>query len=301
MAAPGALSVDPKAQDQWKDEALDFVLSAIAADAELREQLVFRGARILYHHLDGPRRPSFDLDAVLAIPVTQMDLAALELRFTVALFGAAERMTPVVYSVTRVRITHSPRHGNRFGWDGLTVDITLRDMQRASVLGIPKLTLDLAAPERFEMDGVERRTVGDGYVIVCSVRNLIAGKLRAFLESAPGHREKLDLPLRPLRVKDLVDLARVWDDFGDERDEFWGAVGGHFQVACTDRLVDCDGWATFEPLHDTASVAFASDPAAIRSGYTFTEAWQRVGFLVARLAMLGIFPVEGHTAPNTSG
>lgn len=234
--------MDPRAQEAWQDEALDFVLLAVGGADELRGSLVFRGARILYHHLGRPRRASLDLDAVLSVPAADVDRAVLEEQFLRA-------------------------------------------------LGVPTLTMDLAAPEQFGAGAVERREMGVGYVLVCSNHNLIAGKLRAFLESTALHRAKLTLPGRPLRVKDLVDLARAWDVYRDEPSAFWRAVAGHLEVGCRSRLVDCAGWTTFASLSDAAMQAYQADPATANSSYDFAEAWQRLESLVGRLAGLDLFPI----------
>lgn len=42
----------PEEQLSWKDEALDFLLQAIAGDPSLRQMLVFKGARILMTRYD---------------------------------------------------------------------------------------------------------------------------------------------------------------------------------------------------------------------------------------------------------
>lgn len=282
--------MDPQARAAWQDEALDFVLIAIGAAAALRESLVFRGARILDHHLDGPRRPSLDLDAVLSMPATSIDRTALEEDFLRALRDAAEAMEPVIYAPERVQIALSPRLGNARGWDGLKVAITLRDLRRAGTLGIPVLTMDLAAPEQFGEGAVERRVLADGYVLVCSNHNLIAGKLRAFLESTAFHRTKLELPHRPLRVKDLVDLARVWDVYCHEPDTFWHTVAQHFATACACRLVECEGWRTFARLSEAAREAYEVEPMATASGLSFEETWERLELLVGRIMAAGALP-----------
>ncbi len=293
--------MDPQGQAAWQDEALDFVLVAVGKSEALRESLVFRGARILYYHLDGPRRASLDLDAVLSVPATEIDRVALEDEFLLALHNAAESMEPVIYSPERVRITPSPRLGNVRGWDGFAVAITLRDLRRAGALGIPNLMMDLAAPEQFGEGAVESRQVGDGRVLVCTNHALIAGKLRAFLEYTTPHRAKLDLPPRPLRIKDLVDLARIWDVYRDEPDAFWRRVSDHFAVACGCRLVDCAGWSTFTPLTEEVHEAYRAEPIAVMSGYAFAEAWQRLELLVNRVAGLGPFPIESPPASTTGG
>ena len=53
----------PTDADDWKNQVLEEVLSAVAANPELRAILIFKGARILAKLLPDAHRQSLDLDA----------------------------------------------------------------------------------------------------------------------------------------------------------------------------------------------------------------------------------------------
>lgn len=281
----------PEQQAAWQDEALDFVLQAIAQSPTLTELMVFRGARILYRHLGAPRRQSLDLDAVLRLQPTRETLGDA---ITEALTGAVEAEDPVRYDVTRVRVVPAPAVPHRRGWDGYRVDITLHDRRRPGVLGIPRLTVDLGAPERLGEHSVELLSIGSGTVQACTLENMTALKIRAFLQSSPDHRTRLGDGTRALRVKDLADLGRIWDVRHDAHDDFWRIVGTELRMACTDRLVICQGWQTFAVLEDEAAQQFARDPIVAATG-DFAMTWQKVRRVIDRLEALGVFPIEAQT------
>jgi hypothetical protein len=180
--------VRPEAAESWKDEALDFVLAAIARSPSLREILVFRGARILYRHLSGLRRPSFDLDAVLRAEVGRegiRDRLATDLE--AALTAAAEAADPVVYTVGRVRVEEAPPKPHLRGWDGYDATISLRDNRRSHVRGIPNLVINIAAPETLGPGAVERIAIGGGERFKLAWRNHSEG-----LGLPAGHAGKLE-------------------------------------------------------------------------------------------------------------
>src|SRR5271154_5971806 len=56
--------MNPNDFDRWKSEVLDEIFAALAADDEIEECLVFKGARVLNARLGGGRQ-SLDLDSNL--------------------------------------------------------------------------------------------------------------------------------------------------------------------------------------------------------------------------------------------
>src|SRR5208282_1656065 len=60
----GEIAMNQKDADRWKSEVLDEIFAALAADSEIEECLVFKGARVLNARLGGGRQ-SLDLDSNL--------------------------------------------------------------------------------------------------------------------------------------------------------------------------------------------------------------------------------------------
>jgi hypothetical protein len=60
----GASAMNQKDADRWKSEILDEIFAALAADNQIAECLIFKGARVLNARLGGGRQ-SLDLDSNL--------------------------------------------------------------------------------------------------------------------------------------------------------------------------------------------------------------------------------------------
>lgn len=286
----------PEEQGYWKDEALTFLLGAVAADAELRALLIFKGARILYQRLGTTGRRSLDLDTTLRsdrhLPGVDNDARAqaLDLHFRRALQRAVRQDDPVRYGLKTVRVTPLPSQPHPRGWQGFVVKVALADLRRHPGLAAPTLEVEVAAPEALTPTAISPLDVGKGSVWAYSTSRQTAEKLRAFLQSSPPWREKVKSPLRGLRVKDLVDLAEIVKRFPLADDLFWNEVASEFVAACADKVVDCEGWSTFAELEHDARIAFASE-VALRALADFDACWQILEGVIAGLARRGIFPI----------
>lgn len=287
----------PDEQQSWKDEALEFVLQAVAADEVLRSLLVFKGARILYRRLGTAGRMSLDLDATLrkdgGIDALSPEAVASHLRagFERAVDGAIRRSEPVVYGLNQVTVTPDPRNGHPFGWQGYLVRIGLGDRRRVSGLGVPILEVEIAASEDLGGRAVEALPIGGGFVLAYTAARQTAEKLRAFLQSSGDWRSKVGSQPRALRVRDLVDLLAVVKRHPIEEAAFWDAVAREFRIACAARAVDCQGWATYADLEDAARIGFRAE-VGLHGNAGFEVCWSGLRLIVAALEAREIFPLR---------
>ena len=140
-------------QARWKQKHLQVIFAALAKSPALNKALVFKGAMVLTLRLEGMPRLSLDLDAGLTAASAKLDgdlehrheQLAEEIR--VAVKAAFERDVPQVYTLDKVVVDYKPRRNRKLAWDGLRVKLTIRDERLTHVLGIPPITMDIAAPE----------------------------------------------------------------------------------------------------------------------------------------------------------
>lgn len=245
-------------RENWKDEALDFILVAIAQDHELNACLIFKGARLMRGRVTSMRRRSLDLDATIArnsqaTGSSAAETAAwFEARLSKAIERAAESEQPVRYALNRIRVTPSPNQLHPHGWQGFVVEVQFVDRRRPGVLGIPRLDIDLAAPEELGPGAIETIEFNGTSLHAYTIARQAAEKLRAILQSLPV------------------------------------AV---FVAACHDRLVDCAGWETFAENEEVTARDYRND-ANLRGEASFEDAWKALRLIVADLDRRGIFPIR---------
>lgn len=286
----------PGERASWMDEALQFVLESIAAHDELRDCLVFKGARVLHQRLSQMTRQSLDLDANLSRSTVEgrssADIAStLELQLSVALEHRVAAQDTIRYQLLSVRVVPNPRELHPRGWQGFNAAIRLSDALQVSQLAIPTLEIDLSAPEQLGAGAVAPLAVGDDFVYAYSAERQAAEKLRAFLQSLPAYRERYGPSLRPLRAKDVADLHAVLKEHPVSEVKFWSTVAAEFRTACEGRLVACAGWESFAVAEGDTREAFRTD-AILAKIVSFDAAWASLREIVAALEGRGVFPVE---------
>jgi hypothetical protein len=116
------------------------------------------------------------------------------------------RRNPVRFELVHVKVELNPKQGHPRGWTAFLVSISVRDLTKVGVRGLPSLTVDVAAPEVLETDSVAPLRVGTHEVSAYTLQRLAGETLRTF----------------------------------------WGAAGRGFRTASASRYVDCAGRLTFE-------------------------------------------------------
>ncbi len=289
-----------KAQrDEWVDEALDAVMSAVAADSWLVGVLVFKGARILGARSSLPARRSFDIDAGLTpqfletAPSVADQAKRIEVAFHEALTKYFTRLPVVRYAVRSVKVEIKPSvRGHPLGWTGFRVEIGLTDTMRARVNALEALVIDLSHPETLGAASVADLEVEGGGVVHAYTMERIAGeKLRAYLQSLPTYAAKMFRPGDARRTKDVYDLALIERQVPTTNLEFWTRVGEEFRVACEDRLVDCKGLESFREDVVGTKRAYELEieaPIAIE----WNDAWAAIEAIVRGLEARRVVPLH---------
>ena len=283
-------------REKWLARNLAVVLDAMAGSSELSSALVFKGAWILNRLLGDATRQSFDLDSNMTPefqdrhPEGAERQSWLRERIERALRDHFERMTPVTLSLRVVRVDPLPRRGHPQGWDGFRVEIGIDDLSRPGTRSFPLVTVDAAAPEPLTPGSTAPLRAGGGFVTAYTLERIAAEKLRAFLTTLPPYREKMRLPPRPIRAKDLQDLARILHARPLDAAPFWATAGTEFRAACSGRYVDCAGWISFEPFEKDAADAWARD-TTLPPRPTFADGWAAARGVIEAFAEAGLFPI----------
>ncbi len=298
--------MNPEDAAQWQQEALDEVFRALAASADLRGSLVFKGARVLALRLRAMGRRSLDIDSNLTTqfiaerPEREEQRAVLEERFRRAIVRYFERQTVVRFRLKRLTVNSQPPHGSHpHGWNAFIVRVALTDASRSHVVALPTLQIDVAAPEELTDLSVSLLEVeGSGGGAPAQVRaytleRLAGEKLRAFLSTLPAYRAKVRKPGDAVRVKDLHDLAciRRVQSIGADQGAFWRQAADEFRLACASRYIDCAGPETFRENWPATRLAYETDTDLARN-VPFAEAERALDEITAFFAALGLFPLE---------
>lgn len=287
----------PDEARHWQNELLDEAFHAIAASEELRSILVFKGARILAHHLGAPGRQSLDLDAnstrefLAEYPDRAVQAGRLRDMLTRALSRHFESQSPVRYVVESVRVTPQPPRGHPLGWNSHQVELRLIDSSRASQRGVPNLRVDIAFPESLGPDSTTTIEIGGAQVRVYSLERIAGEKLRAFLSSLPAYRAKTGRTGGAIRVRDIYDIHQIVERCPIADEDFWRVAGEEFRLACQSRGVNCLGWNSFAHDEDLIRDSYLREtilPKAVR----FEEAWERLHAVVGFLEQIGVTPFE---------
>ena len=287
--------MSPQQQKDWQDGVLRDVLLAVVAHELLRAALIFKGARILNLHLQSDRQ-SLDLDAnateafARSMPARDQQAHWLERELERALRNYFEAQELVRLTLESVKVSKKPpRIPHPQGWDGLVVAIRLRDQRHPGVLGLPRLELEIAAPELLGPAAVTWLPLGGHQVQAYALHRIAGEKLRAFLSSLPAYRCKMGGGERVPRVKDLHDLARILAAKPIADVEFWRAAAEEFRLACHSRCVDCAGLATFQEDWNATRVAYAKD--ATLGSVPWTQAEQALVEVSGLFEAFDIFPI----------
>ena len=273
-------------RDIWKNEVLDAIFEGLAASAELRGVLVYKGARVLNRRLGDGGRQSLDLDTNLSpdfvaqTPGREDQAKYIERHFRLTLTRYFERQSPVRYSILGLRVRLKPPREHPRGWNALEVAISLADNTNPQVHGLPRITIDVAAPEHLLPSSTAPLRIGEHDVVAYSVERMAGEKLRAFLSSLPTYRQKLRRPGDARRVKDIYDFARICRRHTPDEVDFWRRAGRDFRAACASRFVDCNGIASFSENLDVTRDAYDKDPT-IPKDISFDAAWDLLESVVS--------------------
>ncbi len=288
--------MNPTEMDAWKQEMLERVLEAMAESAEIRERLVFKGARVLRHRLSGVARGSLDIDSNLlptAFPAgTELQLQATKLRRwlheCLTSSFASERVER--YRVVGLTVKAKPRDGHPRGWTMLVARIRVDDLSR-DVRNFPALMIEMASPEPMTLRSMAPLVLERGTVNAHTLERITGEKLRAFLSSLPAYRSKANKPHAAIRAKDIYDLATIHGARPpSDHTDFWQTVGAEFALTCQARFVDCAGWSSFA-AGESATKSQYEDATIIPTDISFDKAWAALEDLVRCLEGHGLFPM----------
>lgn len=280
-------------QKRWRFEEINHILLAMAASQKLRDNLVFKGALILDRRL-GTSRVSLDIDANMDAgladlhPDRERQKAFLDEHVGKAVSRYFESQDPVRYELEGLRIDLKPREHHPRGWNALIITLSLVDHKNVGIRGVPKVEIDVAAPERLSGKSIDDMEL-DGVTIRAYTLERIAGeKARAFLSTLPSYREKMKKPGEAVRVKDLYDLTRIIEARPISDSRFWTIAGEEFQLACESRYVDCVGLESFKEGWAETRVLFEKNRAISkdcifedveRTIVAIAEFWRKSGLL----------------------
>jgi hypothetical protein len=289
--------MNPADNARWQDRLLDQVFAAIAAHPALTEILIFKGARILAHHLPGVTRQSLDLDANCrrAFLDTFIDrerqAAVLRQYLAEAVNAHFEAQSPVTLELGEIRVFTKPPKGHPRGWNAFEVRIRVVDRSRPSQLGVPTLELDVASPEAMSADSLTTLQVGGHAVHTYSLPRIAGEKVRAFLSSLPDYQRKSGRSGGAIRVKDLYDLTQVVRHRPLLDTAFWRTAASEFRLACTSRFVDCAGWSAFD-AHEALVRATFTVERVLPDDVDFETAWTTLRLIVEAFEASGVVPID---------
>jgi hypothetical protein len=288
---------------QWVNEVLREVLTALMHAKELRDVLIFKGARILNLHLQDDRE-SMDIDASAAPewaaihPNLEDQAKVLKTRIESAVRRYFEGRSPVRFTLEDVKIARKPQKGHPRGWDAFFAKLTVRDNSLSNVRGLPPAEIDIAAPELLGPEAVEMSEFLGDFARVYSLHRIAGEKLRAYLTSLPEYRRKMGGGEREFRMKDLYDIGRILKARPTTDLEFWLKAAGEFRLACQSRYVDCQGPETFKQDWELAQARYEADMSLRR--LTFSEVAESLERVLNLFVNLGAFPLRYPTSPLPS-
>lgn len=286
--------MNQESRDKWVNQILNDIFLAVIASKPLREALVFKGARILNLYL-GESRQSLDIDSNIspgmAATVHDLDAQAdfLAREVPLALRRHFEQQNPVRLTLGKVKVDRNPPKGHPRAWDAFKLRIEVRDNALAGVIALPRLEIEVAAPETLGPDAVQTMPVHGHPARVYTLHRIAGEKLRAYLTSLPAYRRKMRGGERDFRVKDLHDIARILQARPAIDQQFWNAAGLEFQLACESRLVDCAGPESFLESWPLARERYAADQSL--KAVPFAEAEAAIKTTAGLLESQGIFPL----------
>jgi hypothetical protein len=287
--------MDPTAREQWQSEVLDAILESFAASGGLATCLIFKGARVLSRRLETPGRKSLDIDTNLdrrftdAHPERSAQRDYLRGEVATALREHFGQQDPVRFELVNVNVELNPRQYHPRGWNAFLVSISVKDLAKPGVRGLPSLTVDVAAPEALKVGSVAPLSVGKYEVTAYTLPRIAGEKLRAFLTSLPAYRRKLDKPGEAVRAKDIYDLACIERERPLSDRSFWNAAGQEFRMASASRYVDCAGLMAFEEDLEVTRATYRAD-TTIPKDVSFEAAWAVLTGIVLLMEGFGVIP-----------
>lgn len=290
----------PEQHARWKNEVLNEVFRALASSPELREALIFKGARVLNRRLAGERM-SLDLDSCLsadfALATASTQVQGEFLRETVrrAVTRHFSEQREVRYTLEAVEASSLP---HPLGWHGHTLRLRVRDAQLSHVLGLPPVELDIGAPEALSAHAVSELAVDHQFVRAYTLERIAGEKLRAFLTTLPRYRQKVKKLSEVVRVKDLYDLSVIAKVKPLTDEGFWRQAGEEFRQACASRRVDCEGLATFQENWLGTRIAYERD-RTLPKDVSFAQAEAVLTAVVLQWEKWGLIPFV-HPLPNAN-
>lgn len=237
-------------QKQWKFDTLNHILIALSRNENIRNCLIFKGAIILNRLLETTRM-SLDLDSNLdaeftcRFPKKKDQKKFLHEKIQQALTDYFEDQNPVRHEIKQLKVEANPKIDHPMGWNAFLINITLIDHENSDVKGLPRLRIDIAAPESFSPISLIDLPIYDNTIKAYSLERITGEKARAFLSSLPTYRNKILKPPGAVRVKDLYDISRIIIEKPINNIEFWQNAGEEFHLACKSRFVDCKGIESF--------------------------------------------------------
>ena len=160
-----------------------------------------------------------------------------------------------------------------------------------STRGIPSLKIDIAYPEALTDQSLELIDIGQGCKLKAySLERITGEKHRAFLSTLPSYFIKMGKIPRPVRAKDLYDIAKISKVKKIEDEKFWLAAGHEFHLACKSRYIDCDGINTFAENYNVTESTYNNDPT-IPKDIPFLSAWESLKQIVIFWELNKIIPL----------
>ncbi|HED15233.1 MAG TPA: hypothetical protein ENI64_00215 [Gammaproteobacteria bacterium] len=289
------MKLDIVTANSWKNKVLDIVFEALAESDVVVDCLVFKGARVLNKRLRTYSRQSLDIDANMLTEFVKKHESYSELRDILgmeieeAINNYFEKQDPVVFTLDKIKIIKKPHNDHKLGRDAFEVIISVKDLSRANVRGLPNLKIDIAAPEELGKASISSLDVGCGTVKAYTLERIAGEKLRAFLSSLPAYRKKVSKPGKAIRAKDIYDIARILEQYPISTKMFWGKVGKEFRRACKSRYIDCLGKDTFEEDVLITKGTYNADQA-MSEDISFDEAWESLQEIITYLVESKIIP-----------
>ena len=234
-------------QENWKFEAISQILIAFAKNKNLRQSLVFKGALIL-NKIIPTLRKSLDIDSNLAAefitdhPNPADQKMFLKKHMEQAIYEHFESHDPVRFRLQRLKIDAKPHPR---GWNGFLITISLDDNEKKEIRRLPKLQVDVAAPEELSRFSIMEMYIDEAKIRAYSLERIAGEKARAYLSTLPTYLAKIGRTRETSRIRDLYDLARIARERTISSGSFWEIAGKEFFLACKSRFVDCFGTSSF--------------------------------------------------------
>jgi predicted nucleotidyltransferase component of viral defense system len=287
--------LDKNTANNWKNNVLDIIFEALAESEVLLDCIVFKGARILNKRLESYSRQSLDIDAnILKEFLDKYENYAqlqeiLEIEISESIVNYLEKQETVIYELDKLRVIKKPNKDHKLGWNAFEVSISIKDLSQRSVRGLPKLKIDIAAPEELGENSISALNIGASTVTAYTLERISGEKLRAFLSSLPTYRSKVKKPGKAIRAKDIYDIARILERYPISNGPFWDIASKEFVCACRSRFLDCIGVQTFEEELKITEDTYNSD-LTIPNDIKFEEAWQSLLSIVNYFTEEKVFP-----------